>query len=166
MNIPTFADAILKVMLHEIGHTMGLGDVPVPDATANCGGQTAGNSVMNGKCGVNDGAGNLPNGVTDCDNRTASRVGQVAAPGGSCTDNDGDGICAALDCDNDTIYDPTNCGQYGDDSGGGSTCYDEYSQYEVYDGGCYEEYTVVDTYCDGQWVSEYYYLPPVGPCVG
>ncbi|MDQ3744802.1 MAG: hypothetical protein M3444_10500 [Acidobacteriota bacterium] len=165
-SLPSFADAILKVMLHEIGHTMGLADVPVPDITANCGGQTARNSVMNGKCGVNDEGNNLPTDVTDCDNQTASLVGQVAGPGGGCTDNDGDGICAALDCDNDTVYDPTNCGQYPDDSGGGPTCYNEYSQYEVFNGGCYEEYTVVDTYCDGQWVSEYYYLSSVGPCVG
>src|SRR5207244_1452194 len=47
-----FDPAMLKVMLHEIGHTMGITDMPIPDPTANCGGQTAGQSVMNGKCGI------------------------------------------------------------------------------------------------------------------
>lgn len=65
----SFINALLKVMLHEIGHTMGLNDVPA-DVTKSCGGQTARNSVMNGKCGVNDEGNNMPTEVQACDNNT------------------------------------------------------------------------------------------------
>jgi hypothetical protein len=66
-NRADFSTGIFKVMLHEIGHTMGLNDVSVPSITTDCGGQTAGMSVMNGKCGVNDEGNNLPTNVTECD---------------------------------------------------------------------------------------------------
>lgn len=49
---------IQKVMAHEIGHTMGLTDQPV--GAGDCGGQTAGESVMNAVCGTNDSANNMP----------------------------------------------------------------------------------------------------------
>ena len=65
-----YTTGILKVMLHEIGHTMGLNDEPVPNLNASCGGQTAGISVMNGKCGINDRGNNLPTDVTSCDDQT------------------------------------------------------------------------------------------------
>jgi hypothetical protein len=52
----------LKLALHEIGHTMGLGH-------ANESGQeVAGQSVMNGGSGVNDTDGAVPTTLTTCDN--------------------------------------------------------------------------------------------------
>jgi hypothetical protein len=42
----------LKMALHEIGHTMGLDEAPVP-STGYCD-QTNGASIMNGYCGTND----------------------------------------------------------------------------------------------------------------
>jgi hypothetical protein len=59
---------ITKGALHEIGHTMGLGEQPVPFSAAQCGGQTPGQSVMNSTCGTNDQLNNLPAFVTSCDN--------------------------------------------------------------------------------------------------
>jgi hypothetical protein len=64
-----FHTAVQKVMAHEIGHTMGLYDQPVGGGT--CGGQTAGQSVMNLDCGTNDSANNMPApmvGLPSCDN--------------------------------------------------------------------------------------------------
>lgn len=60
---------IQKVMAHEIGHTMGLDDQPIGGGA--CGGQTAGESVMNAQCGTNDSANNMPAsmlGLPSCDN--------------------------------------------------------------------------------------------------
>jgi hypothetical protein len=73
---------MLKLMLHEIGHTMGLNDVDVPNPNSNCGGQTAGNSVMNGKCGINDEGGNMPKDVKNCDNQTVTSNTEYAQGGG------------------------------------------------------------------------------------
>lgn len=70
-------DAIFeKIMLHEIGHTMGITDMPVPDSNANCGGQTAGASVMNGKCGINDQGNSMPLNITNCDQGSVSSIDQ------------------------------------------------------------------------------------------
>src|SRR5262249_123829 len=76
-----FLPWMLKLMLHEIGHTMGLNDVDVPNPNANCGGQTAGNSVMNGKCGINDEGGNMPKDVKNCDNQTVTSNTEYAQGG-------------------------------------------------------------------------------------
>ncbi len=65
----TYDGFISKVTLHEIGHTMGLRDQPTTPY-AYCGGQTPGESVMNGGCGTNDSSGNLPTNVTSCDNQS------------------------------------------------------------------------------------------------
>lgn len=66
----------LKVALHEIGHTMGLGHPPSPTPGTNCDGQVRGDTVMNNLCNVNDSANNMPQGVTACDqNRVQSLPG-------------------------------------------------------------------------------------------
>ena len=68
--------AVFKVFLHEIGHTMGLADMQVPDRTApadRCGGQTSGESVMNALCAVNDSGNNMSTGITACDQRIVVR---------------------------------------------------------------------------------------------
>lgn len=61
-NYHTF---ITKLLLHEVGHGMYL-----TDQLGNpCGGQVAGQSVMNGICGTNDSVmNNLPTTVQSCDN--------------------------------------------------------------------------------------------------
>ncbi len=67
-NYHTF---VQQIMVHEIGHGMGITDQPLDSSNPNCGGQTAGESVMNGQCGTNDSAMNLPPlmlGVPSCDN--------------------------------------------------------------------------------------------------
>jgi hypothetical protein len=69
-SVAGFNLAIFKAFLHEIGHTMGLGDVPVPNPSAppqRCGDQTARQSIMNVMCGVNDSGANLPTSITPCD---------------------------------------------------------------------------------------------------
>jgi hypothetical protein len=79
-NGSDFGTAILKIMLHEVAHTMGITDMPVPNLAANCGGQTAGQSVMNGKCGINDRGNNLPTDIPSCDSESISQIGQYAPP--------------------------------------------------------------------------------------
>lgn len=73
---PGYDTVIEKVMLHEIGHTMGLFDMPVPNINVSCGGQSAGASVMNGKCGLNDQGNNLPLNITNCDQGSVSSIDQ------------------------------------------------------------------------------------------
>jgi hypothetical protein len=73
---PGYDNIFEKLMLHEIGHSMGITDMPLPDATADCGGQSGGQSVMNGKCGVNDQGNNLPTNVTACDSQSVNQVNQ------------------------------------------------------------------------------------------
>lgn len=62
--------AAFKVFLHEIGHTMGLADMHVPNERApadRCGGQKSGESVMNALCAVNDSGNNMSTVITACD---------------------------------------------------------------------------------------------------
>lgn len=66
-----FHTYIQKVMVHEIGHTMGLADQPVRPGI--CSGQIAGQSVMNLQCETNDSLNNLPApslGLPSCDNQS------------------------------------------------------------------------------------------------
>lgn len=79
-----------KVMLHEIGHTMGITDTSVPNMFANCGGQAAGASVMNLKCGINDLGNNMPLNITNCDQGSVSSIDQYQplppCPGSECNE--------------------------------------------------------------------------------
>jgi hypothetical protein len=59
-----------KIALHEIGHTMGLDEAPVPtnpDGSSNYCAQPNGATVMNGYCGTNDQGGNYPIEIPSCD---------------------------------------------------------------------------------------------------
>jgi hypothetical protein len=91
-NAAGYDTVFLKVMLHEIGHSMGINDMPVPNLQQPCGQQTAGQSVMNGKCGLNDIGNNLPTSIPGCDlSSVASQdVYRSSGPGGCepqvCTD--------------------------------------------------------------------------------
>jgi hypothetical protein len=68
MNAGNFHQAVFKQTLHEVGHTMGLFDQPT--GGGSCGGQTAGQSVMNAMCNTNDSLNNMPTSVTNCDNQS------------------------------------------------------------------------------------------------
>lgn len=127
-NVTGYSDAILKAMLHEIGHTMGLDDMPLPTPTGHCGGQSAGQSIMNAYCGTpNDSADNMPTRVKDCDNRSVTNNPQYATPtptptptpgGNECRLTDGCGGCPCNNCETgcdppdpicDWYYPPTEC---------------------------------------------------------
>jgi hypothetical protein len=76
------SDSFLKAALHEIGHSMGLGDGKVvpgggtSTASDPCGsyGQTQGSTVMNAQCGANDWGNNMPVTVPSCDSQNISQV--------------------------------------------------------------------------------------------
>ncbi len=134
-----YDNIFLKIMLHEIGHTMGLDDIPIPNPNSSCGGYSSGKSVMNAACGVNDNGGNLPTKVKDCDNNTVKTNSIYAGSGG------GSG------------------GTGGGDTGGGGNppqCNYQTVYTSVYDPaelgeGCYRKYHRVDYVCNGvvQWSS-------------
>ena len=64
-NQPGFDTIIIKLTLHEVGHTMGLDHPPVPSGNA-CN-QPDGATVMNYICNVNDRSDNMPLAVAECD---------------------------------------------------------------------------------------------------
>lgn len=82
----------LKATLHEIGHSMGLEDIPTPPSGQVCD-QLDGGSVMNTLCNQNDRGGNNPTDVTPCDNSVVKNPG--------CADPCFDASC--------TNYDPAIC---------------------------------------------------------
>jgi hypothetical protein len=65
-NSSGYDTMFLKQALHELGHTMGLTDAPLPSTGNGCD-QTHGASVMNAACNTNDSANNMPTDVADCD---------------------------------------------------------------------------------------------------
>jgi hypothetical protein len=126
-----------KQALHELGHTMGLKDAPMP--TDNGCDQPDKASVMNYTCGVNDSSGNAPTEVTGCD-KDATRSAYTAVaeepepdPGGGCNlisgcespiviDIEGDGIDltdaaggSAFDIDNDGVREQLSWTSFGSD---------------------------------------------------
>lgn len=102
-----------KVMLHELGHTMGLRDEP--GGTGPCQGQSAGNTVMNGICGQNDRLNNMPTDVATCDNQQVNS--ETIYPAGVCYS------CAGNDClsDSNGPWDTPDCHDTCD-PGGGDGC--------------------------------------------
>jgi hypothetical protein len=114
-NQPGYSNIFEKLMLHEIGHSMGITDTPVPDEGANCGGQSSGQSVMNGKCGVNDQGNNMPTNVTTCDSQSIGQVDQYHSTSGGgggvgdCTGAQTEAACLA-DLTVDGCWDRSVCG--------------------------------------------------------
>ena len=70
-NSSDYYTFIRKVMLHEAGHTMGLGEIPDSQ-------QVAGQSVMNKYSGTNDSANNQPTDVQPCDDSSVNSILQYA----------------------------------------------------------------------------------------
>ena len=86
-----------KVTLHEIGHTMGLDEAPVPSNACD---QPDGATVMNQYCGTNDQFGNLPSTIQQCDNDNVYLQYPPPPPdgggdggGGGCTNYDQQWVC-------------------------------------------------------------------------
>lgn len=93
-SVPGYNAALFKTFLHEIGHTMGLGDIPQPNTSPSawCGGQTSGQSIMNSLCGVNDSGGNMPTSITPCDQGSVFQNPQYyrePCPGTDCNEGSG-----------------------------------------------------------------------------
>jgi hypothetical protein len=65
---PGYDGSVVRIMLHEVGHTMGLRDQPL--RAGSCAGQVAGESVMNVNCETNDSAHNIAPSPTSCDNQS------------------------------------------------------------------------------------------------
>ena len=76
---PGFDTIILKLTLHEMGHTMGLDHPPVPNN--NPCDQPDGASVMNYICNVNDRSNNMPTTVTACDQNAVNSEARYPSPG-------------------------------------------------------------------------------------
>jgi len=92
-NQANYSSALLQVCLHELGHTMGLADQP-----GNCSTQSAGTSVMNEFCGINDGSGtgnptNVPISIPNCDKNGVSAEPNYSMTIGGC----GDIVCPVGD---------------------------------------------------------------------
>jgi hypothetical protein len=99
----TYASAIKKVALHEIGHTMGI-DHWWPDGTSMCSLPTK-VSVMQGGCGVNDSQDKCPTSVTTCDNNKINQISPNYAAGGCY-------ICSGTQCAPDNLngtFTSSNC---------------------------------------------------------
>jgi hypothetical protein len=79
VNGPNYENGMLSATLHEIGHTMGLGDQAV-----SC--SVAANTVMNGSCGTNDVGNTIATNVTSCDQ---ANVKANSAYGGSSSGSGG-----------------------------------------------------------------------------
>lgn len=160
-SAPSYLTAILKAMLHEIGHTMGITETVRPDPNAPCFGQTPRISLMNAMCNVNDSADNLPQDVTPCDQQSITQVTTYADPchGDPCCGDPccGDSCCGDPCCDDPCCGDPCCGDPCCGDPNCGMQCYTVcvtycYSNCTVYDyyGTCYYYETVCDTSCETQ----------------
>ena len=73
---PGYEEFIIKITLHEVGHTLGLDH---PAGTENPCAQPRGATVMNYICNVNDQANNMPLEVTACDQNTINSMARYPA---------------------------------------------------------------------------------------
>ena len=77
---PGYSTIFVKKTFHELGHLLGENDEPIVSMLQSCGGQTAGISVMNNQCGINDQGNNQPTGFQLCDANTISTNPQIPPP--------------------------------------------------------------------------------------
>lgn len=153
-NDPAAATALyFKIALHEIAHTMGLDEAPVPQ-TGYCD-QGKGVTIMNGVCGPNDSGGNLPDHITDCDKSNVKDIYSGKPPtspnarphdiGGA----DGGDACGSDPCCGDPCCGDPCCGDpcCGDPCCGDPCCGDPNCGLHCYDDcwqDCYETCGVED----------------------
>jgi len=78
---------IQKVTQTEIGHGMGLDDVPCNTSAVNCG--WSANSVMDGFCQTNDMGGCLATTIQSCDNTAVNSIYSPPPPPPNCSDSHG-----------------------------------------------------------------------------
>ncbi|HEX8890162.1 MAG TPA: DUF4214 domain-containing protein [Pyrinomonadaceae bacterium] len=64
---PGYSTIVMKLLLHEMGHLMGLDHPSVPADPCD---QPDGATVMNFACGINDNGNNIPTTVSSCDQNT------------------------------------------------------------------------------------------------
>jgi hypothetical protein len=131
----SYVSGLLKVMLHEIGHTMGLAEAPSPN--------TAGATVMNARSEPNDIQNNQPVSVTDCDNYTVNSNPQYLPCDNvelnTCYYNGGNYNSITCTCSY-YAYQPSG----GGDGGGGTN----YGGLQGSGEECYDTYEVIDHYYD------------------
>lgn len=97
-QVPTSNSDFLRATLHEIGHTMGLGDAPTTSGQPDCG-MVAGGTVMNILCiGLPDPFSLMPTSVTQCDKDVIAGAPDYAPS------------CPPQPCDADGYtWDPSSC---------------------------------------------------------
>lgn len=66
ISAPNYSNFLVQVALHEIGHSMGLGDSGPTSNPTSCS-NTTDNTVMNCAAGTNDVGNRIPNNVQNCD---------------------------------------------------------------------------------------------------
>jgi len=104
-----------KLVLHEVGHTMGLGDTtgPSPGTGLPCGGQVVGGSVMNLPTSTNDTSNCMALTPKPCD---IQKVNEYNTPEQCCTGNQKNPHteCSGFSCDlvNSCGYDQCTLGSY------------------------------------------------------
>ena len=110
-NATGYDTVFQKIALHEIGHTMGLDEAPVPPG-GFCD-QPNGATVMNGYCGTNDSGNNLPTSVPQCDsdNINSKYPPPLGGSGGGddCEGAQTEGACTA-DLTLEECWNTTVCG--------------------------------------------------------
>ncbi|MEK6408757.1 MAG: hypothetical protein AABN34_17680 [Acidobacteriota bacterium] len=78
-NVVGYGSAFLKVTLHEVGHTMGIGHAPT--GSGQCQGQVLGATVMNNMCNQNDRSNNIATNITTCDRNAVNSEATLYPPG-------------------------------------------------------------------------------------
>ncbi len=164
LNETASSDAFLKAALHEIGHSMGLGEGqqdPAHPSSGACAvsGQIPGSTVMNGMCGANDWGGNVPTSVAQCDNQRVPNVNQYQCNLSAATCSPRSFDPASCVCYDPSPPPPPLCLGNGSTCGGSSDCCSEWCHPywntcetcpgQLFNGFCTETPIVIDVLGNG-----------------
>lgn len=165
----SFQTYMKKLMLHEMGHALGLADMGL-----GCAQEGDGDSVMNQVCGINDSLGNMPTSVTSCDASRAKAygscpqtpLGRLECAGESDCQWNPDGI--GEDTCTNPGWDPESCGGGTSETNEteGDTCEATNLDAEWCDQMCYDGYGGDwDLNCNGwsDWDDCDFYYGECGP---